>query len=482
MSQGTPLDDKAGASTNKKALSSYDPLNVDTYALHLAKVNNTRQVIASKDIHNSSGALLVKRGTTITPQVARAIINFKLIKPIEAAVSIDNDIDHRQLLQHFMQVMAEDDALRAIHERQDLAMLLESQCLNYQKYPLLRQKITVLAERMPETFQRGLYCAWLSLLIAKQMRLPANELTAVFLAALAHDIGMLHIAPEVINKQGVMSAEEWRQIQAHVIIGQKILQSVAGLPDLVAQAVLEHHERCDGTGYPFGKVESELTLHGQIIALVDSVIAVYHNRFKEQGRSWRDVIPVIQMNSQAYLYRNYEVLVTVLRRSELPLSSVKYSNEMPAFISALLEKTHLLQRWFSLLKSCLVSVGYNHGDRKLHALQNVLIHIATAIHGSGILDDGYLSWLENVRANRLTETYREVEEAFLMQEEVSFHLQRLNRMAQIYLSDGSCKDPTIKRLLTEGLAAIANINGGTAAVETIVIERDTTFTEQVVID
>lgn len=459
----------------------YDPLHVDTYALHLAKVNDTRQVIASEDIYNHSGALLVKKGTPITPKVTRAIINFKLLKPIEDAVCIDDEINHLQLQQRFMALMEEDATLRVIHERQDLTLLLESQCLNYQKYPMLRQKITVLAERMPETFLRALYCAWLSLLIAKQMCLPADEISSVFLAALAHDIGMLHIAPEVINKQGVLSAEEWRQIQAHAIIGQKILQGIEGLPALVSQAVLEHHERCDGTGYPSGKVESELTLHGQIIALADSVIAVYHNRFKPQGRGWGDVIPVIQMNNQAYFYRNYEVLVTVLRRSDLPRRDTLSGNELPGFVTTLLNKTALLQQSFSTLKDALTSVGYTHGDRKLHALQNVLIHISTAINGSGILDEGYIAWLEDVRINQLSEAYREIEEAYLMQEEVSFHLQRLSRMTQLYLASGSCKNNSIQLALQTALVTIAKLSGDPTG-NFKQSEREMTFTEKVMID
>lgn len=478
------------ASTSAKAadtgaqssqLSNYDPLNVDSYTLHLAKVNDTRQVIASEDIFNSAGALLVKKGTPITPKVTRAIINFKLLKPIEDAVSIRDEIDHLQLQARFTELLEQDAALRVIHERQDLALLLESQCLLYQKYPMLRQKLTVLSERMPETFERALYCAWLSLVMAKQMRLPVEEVNSVFLAALSHDIGMLHIAPEVINKRGVLSAEEWRQIQAHVVIGQKILLGIQGLPTLVSQAVLEHHERCDGTGYPSGKLENELTLHGQIIALADSVIAVYLNRLKGQGRSWRDVIPVIQMNSQAYFYRNYEVLVTVLRRSDLPPARVVYGDHMPDFIAGLLQKSQLLKQCFISLKTALISVGYSHGDRKLHALQNVLIHIATAINGSGILDEGYIAWLENVRTQQLVDAYREVEEAYLMHEEVTFHLQRLNRMTQLYLSSGACKNEQIKTALEAGLTSIARLNGDLAP-EVGEAERATTFTEQVVID
>lgn len=476
-----PVQFNSESSRQKNLATDYDPLHVDAYALHLGKVNESRQVLANEDIFNSSGALLVKKGTPITPSVTRAIINFKLLKPIEDAVRIDNEIDHVQLQQRFNDIIRADHALRVIHERQDLALLLESQCLHYQKYPLLRQKMTVLSERMPETFTRALYCAWFGLVIAKQMRLPPAEVNAVFLAALVHDIGMLHIDPDVINKQGVLSAEEWRQIQAHVIIGQKILQGISGLPPLVSQAVLEHHERCDGTGYPAGKVESELTLHGQIIALADSVIAVYHNRFKPDGRTWRDVIPVIQMNSQAYFYRNYEVLVTVLRRSELPVINKMQTGELPGFVLTLLQKTGLLKQNFAVLKQSLTSVGFTHGDRQLHALQNVLIHIATAINGSGILDDRYIAWLEKVRAERVSDAYREVEEAYLMQEEVSFHLQRLKRMTLLYLSSGACKRPDIQQALQRGLATIATLNGepGDGLQPP---EREETFTEKVIID
>src|SRR5690606_8878120 len=171
----------------------------------------------------------VKKGTPITPSVTRAIVNFKLLKPISEAVAIAQEMDHRELLRRFEQLLDDDKSLRRIHECQDLALLLESQCLNYQKYPLLRQKITVLAERMPETFIRALYCAWLSLLIAKQMRLPKEEISAVFLAGLAHDIGMLPISPAIINKQGEISAEEWRQMQGHVAIRQKIPTARKGL-------------------------------------------------------------------------------------------------------------------------------------------------------------------------------------------------------------------------------------------------------------
>lgn len=442
----------ASDANGKTLESAYDPLCPDAYAMHLAEVNNAREVIASEDIFNSNGLLLVKKGAPITTNAMRSIVNIKLLHPLESSVTIKNDVDGSQLQKHLMAVMKEDDVLSSIHDRYDLSVLLHDQCLSYQSYPLLRQKITVLYERMPETFSRTLYCAWLGMLIAKEMRLPEQDINSVFLAALGHDIGMLHINPEVLNKKEELNAQEWRQIQAHVVVGQKILESITGLPKQVSLAVFEHHERCDGTGYPTGKVESELSLLGQIIALADSVIAVYHNRFKSQGRSWRDVIPIIQMNSQAYFYRNYEILVTILRRSELPQRGVVVGDEMPAFIDEFIEKVWSMRERFMLFETTLLSLGFTHGDRKLHALQNVFLHVATSVNGSGIFLEGYISWLEQVKEDDIAEALREVEDAYLMLEEVDFHLLRLGRMIQMYVAAGNCKSDEIKALLERGVA------------------------------
>lgn len=435
----------------------YDPLVVDLYAQHLARVNDTRGVTASENIYDSKGSLLIEKDAPITAGTIDAIVNLKLLNPIEDSVAIEDEIDAAQLEQDFLAIMQQDDMLRSIHERYDLSALLHDQCLTYQSFPRLRQKITVLFECMPGAYSRSLYCAWWAMLIAREMRLPRQDINVVFLGSIAHNIGMLHISPNVIKKQTELTAEEWRQLQAHVVIGQKFLQRIPDLPIEVSLAVFEHHERCDGTGYPLGKVESELSLAGQIIGLADSVIAIYHNRFKPHGRGWRDVVPVIQMNHQAYFYRSCEILLTILRRSELPQAGVVSGDEVPDFIENLLLRRKQLQQRFALFERTLLSLGFTHGDRKLHALQNVFLHIATSINGSGIFLDSNEILLEQVK-QQSTPSQREVEDAYLMLEEVTFHLLRLHRMMQIYVNSGVAKDKTIQQSLELSLIAFDEID------------------------
>src|SRR5690606_41750782 len=98
---------------------------------------------------------------------------------------------------------------------------------------------------MPETYNRSRYCAWLAMLIAKEMRLPRQEINAVFLGALCHDIGLLHVNPQVLGKSDALTAEEWRELLTHVVIGHKILACIDGLPSQVSRSVLEHLDSSD---------------------------------------------------------------------------------------------------------------------------------------------------------------------------------------------------------------------------------------------
>jgi HD-GYP domain-containing protein (c-di-GMP phosphodiesterase class II) len=415
----------------------YGVVNDAIYAVHLVEVSKTRQVVASEDIFNERGVLLVKKGNPITPKITQAIIEFKLTKPIQDTIAITNEVNAKNLFEDFMKLIEQDQSLQHIHARYNLHQLLEKNCQEYDNFALMRQKMTVMSERLPDIYKRSLYTTWFGLLIAKEMRLSVREVSAIFLAALCHEIGMLHVSPDILQNEGKLNPEEWRQMQAHVIISQKILVAIKELPQLVCTAVLEHHERCDGTGYPFGKINNELTLAGQVIALADSIVAIYFNRFLAEGRGWRELIPILQMNSHAFFYQNYEVLVTILRRSEIPQKTVVGESLMTEFINTLIKRNYSLSQCFNQLKVSMLSLGFTHQDRKLHALQNVFLHITAAIHGSGIFNESFSAWLDEVRDRLIIDSFAEIENVFLMQEEIAFHLQRLARMSQNYLDSAS---------------------------------------------
>jgi HD-GYP domain-containing protein (c-di-GMP phosphodiesterase class II) len=436
----------------------YDPFVLDAYLLRLASISHKCGIFSADDIYSAQNILLVQKNILISPELAAVVYPHRLQKQLEEYLYLERELTGVQLEQHFINVMQQDDLLLAINEHQDIVALIKPYILHYEKFSLLKQKITVMALAMPELFIRTIYCSWFSLLIAKEMRFSEQGCVEVFLAALSHDIGMLHVDIFVLDKKGPLSPEDWRHIQEHVFIGASLLRRMPDMPDAVVEAVYEHHERCDGTGYPTECVESELSYTGKIVGLADSIIAIYHNRFKHQLRTWRDVIPVIQMNAQAYFYRHDEILAIIWRRSEMPFKNVVQGDGLPEFLADLLRERAYLNAWFEVLRGSLLSLGFTHGDRHLHALQNVVLHLSSSVKGSGVFDSEAALDLHVPDAQGDKDAYRKIEKAHVQQQEIVFHLQRLNRMIQLYVDSDNFKTAQIKNVLVYALAKITELS------------------------
>ena len=410
----------------------YDPLKVDAYADHLAEINETGEVIATEDICNQHGTVIVTRGQAISARTAEKIICFKLTKPLHHLVAISGEIDERSLYKALMELLQDYPELLAIHNQFNLDASIRRQCQLYINFPIIRQKITVLSKQMPNTFKSSLLSAWLCTLIGVRMSLEEEPLNALFLAALSHDIGMLHIDPAVLRKKEELNHEEWRQIQAHVVIGQKILEEEKNLPKGCAKAVLEHHECCDGTGYPTQKDEQDLSLEGQIIAMADGIIMIYTKRFIKEKKGIFEIIPILQVNSKAHFYVTYATFVTILRQSDLPPSKKISDKKAQGLIASFIKESAQTNKDLIKIKNRIETFEYDENDRKLKALYNVYGLIMNAVNGTGILNDNFNTWLNQVEKETLTFAYHDIENANQILKELQFHIKRLMRIIKTY--------------------------------------------------
>lgn len=120
--------------------------------------------------------------------------------------------------------------------------------------------------------------AELSEAIAREMGIDQESIEGIKVAALLHDIGKgLGVPLEVLNKPGKLNPIEFAFVKAHPELGYRILKEVE-FPWPVAQAILQHHERLDGSGYPKGIKDEEILLEARIIAVADVVEAITSHR------------------------------------------------------------------------------------------------------------------------------------------------------------------------------------------------------------
>jgi PAS domain S-box-containing protein len=113
--------------------------------------------------------------------------------------------------------------------------------------------------------------------IATEMGLSKGQIEGIRMAAVIHDIGKISVPAEILSKPGRLNDLEWGMIKTHPRVGYDILKTVE-FPWPVAQIVLQHHERLDGSGYPQGLSGEEILLEARILAVADVVEAMASHR------------------------------------------------------------------------------------------------------------------------------------------------------------------------------------------------------------
>lgn len=135
----------------------------------------------------------------------------------------------------------------------------------------------IMEMRDPYTGGHQLRVAGLSIAIARDMGLSEEQIDQLRLAATVHDIGKINIAADILNKPGTLSKLEFEIIKEHSRGGYTIVSGL-GLPGTIAEAILQHHERMDGSGYPCGLRNHDILMEARILAVADVVEAMASHR------------------------------------------------------------------------------------------------------------------------------------------------------------------------------------------------------------
>jgi PAS domain S-box-containing protein/putative nucleotidyltransferase with HDIG domain len=146
--------------------------------------------------------------------------------------------------------------------------------------------------------------------IAEEMGFAEEQIDGIRMAGLIHDIGKINVPAEILNKPGQLTEIEYGLFKNHPQIGHDVLKTVE-FPWPVAQIVLQHHERMDGSGYPQGLSGEEIMLEARILAVADIVEAIASHRPYRPARGAGDALEEI-LHNKGTLYDS-EVVDACLR-------------------------------------------------------------------------------------------------------------------------------------------------------------------------
>ncbi|NLP35446.1 MAG: HD-GYP domain-containing protein [Clostridiales bacterium] len=117
-----------------------------------------------------------------------------------------------------------------------------------------------------------------SICIGAKMGMDREQLIKLGTAGILHDIGKNNIPVEILDKPGKLTKDEFEIIKSHPVFGYNMIKDKIEFSSVTKIGVLQHHERCDGSGYPRGLKKDEISLYGKIIAIADTYDALTSDR------------------------------------------------------------------------------------------------------------------------------------------------------------------------------------------------------------
>ena len=191
----------------------------------------------------------------------------------------------------FLIVVRDVSGLRQTEEQLELAMRKLRQAMG----ATISAMAMTIETRDPYTSGHQRRVADLARAIAVELSFTPDQVECVHMAASIHDLGKIAIPAEILSKPGRISEVEYRLIQTHPQVAYDILKTI-DFPWPIADVVLQHHERVNGTGYPGGLKGDEILPEAKVLAVADVVEAMVSHRPYRSARTMGEAIFEITQN------------------------------------------------------------------------------------------------------------------------------------------------------------------------------------------
>ncbi len=165
----------------------------------------------------------------------------------------------------------------------------------------------------------------LSLMLARRIKFPVEQLKSLEYAAVLHDIGKIAIGEYVVNKPTRLTQTEDSMMRQHPLWGHTIVQSLLFDP-LVCDVILYHHENYDGSGYPVGLSGDKIPLAARIVRTTDSYDAMTSGRPYHSPCSSRQAVELLKKDSRYFDPALLNEFLTTLAAKPLPRKLVATRN------------------------------------------------------------------------------------------------------------------------------------------------------------
>lgn len=253
---------------------------------------------------------------------------------------VEHNLKPDELARRAAQLIDENAALRHLAERSGDPLAMRHGLTRLALPPRLAFMLAVARDHRPQLLQHLLVATLIAHYLALRQEFSEAKTAELLIAALCHDLGELHTDPALLEPEHRVEAEELRYIYVHPITGHMIAQEIDGVSAAAASAVLQHQERLDGSGYPYGLHAEQIGAYARIIAIAD-VCAAILARFGSHER----LSTLMRLNRQKFEPRLLDLLEEGFRtHAEAPDRSDATALARLAIVSDLLERWNAFRR------------------------------------------------------------------------------------------------------------------------------------------
>jgi HD-GYP domain-containing protein (c-di-GMP phosphodiesterase class II) len=258
---------------------SYDVGKDLHYKKSVTALGNQKTITCTEDIYADNGAKLVAKGTKVDSKVYASLVKHKLQKDLDESIALEDPITVSIVTSDIEALISSSQTLSKLNNAIPEATPIKDFISEHIFPENIALKLTVAKSEHNNLYNHSLVVLCLSYYLASMAELDNASITSTLLAALFHDIGLLHIDPDLFETNKRLSDDDRKFLHVHVIISHVLLNKYEPYQAGISDAILEHHERLDGSGYPSGKHSAEISIPGQVLAIAE----VMASKFNDQG-------------------------------------------------------------------------------------------------------------------------------------------------------------------------------------------------------
>lgn len=257
-------------------------LHSDAHFLRaVTEMADSQELIAARPVYSASGIKLLEQGMRLNSRMYERLIQHRLCEPLDDQITAQDIVDRPCLQSHVLALSQSSPLGRMLVRFMGDKHPVLQEVLRYMKWPERASfKLTVMRSQLPALLEHSVLMMMVAVWVAVEEKLSLDDCAELAAAALLHDVGMLYMPLNWTDPRYKLNSQERKKLAAHSVTSMLLVRSTHAYSARAEDAVLQHHERLDGSGYPRHIKDAEITPWGRIL-MVAEVVSAFFSKFTD---------------------------------------------------------------------------------------------------------------------------------------------------------------------------------------------------------